>query len=161
MGKILFLLSKCWIPSFLLFAFFFAESSILLVTFLLGLGGGGDWVLPVETIVKRGSFSVEFYSTADLNLMEKCASVDQVAAHFDDQGTIVVAGRARAVVVGVGANTAMGSIRDSMMHTEDVSTVNFCFCLYFSFILHLAVYKLTILYIAWLYLFDLRKLIMF
>lgn len=36
------------------------------------------------------------------------------------QGTVVVAGRARAVVVGVGSNTAMGSIRDSMLKTEDV-----------------------------------------
>lgn len=32
----------------------------------------------------------------------------------------MVAGRARAVVVGVGSNTAMGSIRDSMLKTEDV-----------------------------------------
>lgn len=30
------------------------------------------------------------------------------------------AGRARAVVVGVGSNTAMGSIRDAMLRTEDV-----------------------------------------
>ncbi|XP_052306671.1 calcium-transporting ATPase 3, endoplasmic reticulum-type isoform X4 [Populus trichocarpa] len=37
-------------------------------------------------------------------------------------GTVVVAGRARAVVVGVGANTAMGSIRDSMLHTDDEVT---------------------------------------
>ncbi|XP_024029035.1 calcium-transporting ATPase 3, endoplasmic reticulum-type [Morus notabilis] len=37
-------------------------------------------------------------------------------------GTIVVAGRARAVVVGVGAHTAMGSIRDSMLQTEDEAT---------------------------------------
>ncbi|KAF3320457.1 calcium-transporting ATPase 3, endoplasmic reticulum-type [Carex littledalei] len=34
-------------------------------------------------------------------------------------GTVVVAGRARAVVVGVGSNTAVGSIRDAMIHTED------------------------------------------
>lgn len=33
----------------------------------------------------------------------------------------MVAGRARAVVIGVGSNTAMGSIRDSMLMTEDVS----------------------------------------
>lgn len=45
--------------------------------------------------------------------------------YFDCQGTVVVAGRARAVVVGVGANTAMGSIRDSMLQTEDVSNVGF------------------------------------
>ncbi|XP_041017387.1 calcium-transporting ATPase 3, endoplasmic reticulum-type isoform X2 [Juglans microcarpa x Juglans regia] len=37
-------------------------------------------------------------------------------------GTVVVAGRARAVVVGVGTNTAMGSIRDSMLQTEDEVT---------------------------------------
>ncbi|CAI0450476.1 unnamed protein product [Linum tenue] len=37
-------------------------------------------------------------------------------------GTVVVAGRGRAVVVGVGANTAMGSIRDSMLHTDDEAT---------------------------------------
>lgn len=45
--------------------------------------------------------------------------------YFDCQGTVVVAGRARAIVVGVGANTAMGSIRDSMLQTEDVSNVGF------------------------------------
>ncbi|KAI3758567.1 hypothetical protein L6452_06134 [Arctium lappa] len=37
-------------------------------------------------------------------------------------GTVVVAGRARAVVVEVGSNTAMGSIRDSMLRTEDEAT---------------------------------------
>ncbi|XP_020256295.1 calcium-transporting ATPase 3, endoplasmic reticulum-type isoform X2 [Asparagus officinalis] len=37
-------------------------------------------------------------------------------------GTVVVAGRARAVVVGVGSNTAMGSIRDAMLRTEDEVT---------------------------------------
>lgn len=37
-------------------------------------------------------------------------------------GTVVVAGRAKAVVVGVGANTAMGNIRDSMLRTEDEVT---------------------------------------
>ncbi|KAJ1430380.1 P-type ATPase [Sesbania bispinosa] len=35
----------------------------------------------------------------------------------------MVAGRARAVVVGVGPNTAMGSIRDSMLRTEDIISV--------------------------------------
>lgn len=39
---------------------------------------------------------------------------------FDVQGTVVVVGRARAVVVGVGSNTAMGSIRDAMSRTNDV-----------------------------------------
>lgn len=37
-------------------------------------------------------------------------------------GTVVVAGRARAIVVGVGSNTAMGSIRDSMLRTDDEAT---------------------------------------
>ncbi|KAK1322635.1 Calcium-transporting ATPase 3, endoplasmic reticulum-type [Acorus calamus] len=37
-------------------------------------------------------------------------------------GTVVVAGRARAVVVGVGSNTAMGSIREAMLRTEDEAT---------------------------------------
>ncbi|KAJ4842744.1 Calcium-transporting ATPase 3, endoplasmic reticulum-type [Turnera subulata] len=37
-------------------------------------------------------------------------------------GTVVVAGKARAVVVGIGTNTAMGSIRDSMLHTDDEAT---------------------------------------
>ncbi|KAJ0025104.1 hypothetical protein Pint_08630 [Pistacia integerrima] len=37
-------------------------------------------------------------------------------------GTVVVVGRARAIVVGVGANTAMGSIRDSMLQAEDEAT---------------------------------------
>lgn len=37
-------------------------------------------------------------------------------------GTVMVAGRARAVVVGIGPNTAMGNIRDSMLRTEDEVT---------------------------------------
>uniref|UniRef100_A0A2P2M3K3 Calcium-transporting ATPase n=1 Tax=Rhizophora mucronata TaxID=61149 RepID=A0A2P2M3K3_RHIMU len=37
-------------------------------------------------------------------------------------GTVVVAGRARAIVVGVGTNTAMGSIRDFMLRTDDEAT---------------------------------------
>lgn len=37
-------------------------------------------------------------------------------------GTIVATGRAKAIVVGVGSNTAMGSIRDAMLRTEDEST---------------------------------------
>lgn len=51
-------------------------------------------------------------------------SNDQRPAHLDPQGTVVVAGRARAVVVGVGTHTAMGGIHDSMLQTEDVRTVN-------------------------------------
>ena len=44
-----------------------------------------------------------------------------VCAVVVSQGTVVVAGRARAIVIGVGFNTAMGSIRDAMLRTEDVS----------------------------------------
>lgn len=45
---------------------------------------------------------------------------------------MVVAGRARAVVVGVGSNTAVGSIRDAMIHTEDVCILLLS-CVLFSF----------------------------
>lgn len=41
----------------------------------------------------------------------------------------MVAGRGRAVVIGVGSNTAMGSIHDSMLHTDDVSYQYFFFFL--------------------------------
>lgn len=41
--------------------------------------------------------------------------------HLIFQGIIVK--MAGAVVVGVGSNTAMGSIRDSMLKTEDVSVI--------------------------------------
>lgn len=51
-------------------------------------------------------------------------SNDYLPAYLDRQGTVVVAGRARAVVVGVGTHTAMGGIHDSMLRTEDVSTLN-------------------------------------
>ncbi|GKV12326.1 hypothetical protein SLEP1_g23485 [Rubroshorea leprosula] len=37
-------------------------------------------------------------------------------------GTVVVAGRVRAIVAGVGSKTAMGSIRDSMLRTDDEAT---------------------------------------
>ncbi|CAO2817705.1 unnamed protein product [Amaranthus hypochondriacus] len=37
-------------------------------------------------------------------------------------GTVVVAGRGRAIVIGVGSNTAMGSIHDSMLKTDDEAT---------------------------------------
>jgi magnesium-transporting ATPase (P-type) len=45
---------------------------------------------------------------------------------------VVVAGRARAVVIGVGSNTAMGSIRDAMLHTDDVC-IFLLFCSMFFF----------------------------
>lgn len=49
-------------------------------------------------------------------------SVYQDKTNILFSGTVVVGGRARAVVVGVGSNTAMGSIRDSMLKTEDEAT---------------------------------------
>lgn len=48
---------------------------------------------------------------------------------------MVVAGRARAIVVGVGSNTAMGSIRDAMLHTDDVCVLLLCFVLFSLFVL--------------------------
>jgi magnesium-transporting ATPase (P-type) len=48
-----------------------------------------------------------------------------LSAVFASQGTVVVAGRARSVVIGVGSSTAMGSIRDAMLRTEDVSNWRF------------------------------------
>jgi magnesium-transporting ATPase (P-type) len=48
-----------------------------------------------------------------------------LSAVFASQGTVVVAGRARSVVIGVGSSTAMGSIRDAMLRTEDVSSQRF------------------------------------
>lgn len=39
----------------------------------------------------------------------------------DVQGTVVTVGRARAVVIGVGSNTAMGKIRDAMSESVAVS----------------------------------------
>lgn len=51
-------------------------------------------------------------------------NTEHVSSIFDCQGTVVVAGRARAVVIGVGSNTAMGSIRDSMLRADDVSAVD-------------------------------------
>lgn len=61
---------------------------------------------------------------------------------------MVVAGRARAIVVGVGANTAMGNIRDSILQTDDVISIKFCVFLFFlSF--HLNFF--------WYFAFQLRK----
>lgn len=56
----------------------------------------------------------------DSTLMAKAVYQDKTNILFS--GTVVVSGRARAVVVGVGSNTAMGSIRDSMLRTEDEVT---------------------------------------
>ncbi|KAJ9166350.1 hypothetical protein P3X46_021121 [Hevea brasiliensis] len=71
-----------------------------------------------QAILTGESFSVEkeLKSTTAIN------AVYQDKTNILFSGTVVVAGRARAVVVGVGANTAMGSIRDSMLQTDDEAT---------------------------------------
>ncbi|XP_031484336.1 calcium-transporting ATPase 3, endoplasmic reticulum-type [Nymphaea colorata] len=56
----------------------------------------------------------------DCTKMSKAVYQDKTNILFS--GTVVVSGRARAVVVGVGSSTAMGSIRDAMLRTEDEMT---------------------------------------
>ncbi|KAK4277395.1 hypothetical protein QN277_015400 [Acacia crassicarpa] len=58
----------------------------------------------------------------ELEITTATKAVYQDKTNILFSGTVVVAGRARAIVVGVGHNTAMGSIRDSMMQTEDEVT---------------------------------------
>lgn len=65
---------------------------------------------------------------------------------------MVVAGRARAVVIGVGSNTAVGSIRDAMIHTEDVCILLLCF-VHFS-LLFCVLYNTAILFFKFYYLFK-------
>ncbi|KAL6843610.1 hypothetical protein ACP4OV_026672 [Aristida adscensionis] len=62
------------------------------------------------------SVAKELESTSTMN------AVYQDKTNILFSGTVVVAGRARAVVIGVGSNTAMGSIRDAMLKTEDEAT---------------------------------------
>ncbi|KZV54526.1 calcium-transporting ATPase 3, endoplasmic reticulum-type-like [Dorcoceras hygrometricum] len=64
------------------------------------------------------SFSVE----KELDATNVTNAVYQDKTNILFSGTVVVAGRARAIVVGVGSNTAMGSIRDSMLIAEDDAT---------------------------------------
>lgn len=65
---------------------------------------------------ESGSVAKDLESTLAIN------AVYQDKTNILFSGTVVVAGRARAVVVGVGSNTAMGSIRDAMLRTEDEVT---------------------------------------
>ncbi|KAF6136882.1 hypothetical protein GIB67_018921 [Kingdonia uniflora] len=62
------------------------------------------------------SVAKELDSTSATNAVYQ----DKISILFS--GTVVVVGRARAVVVGVGSNTAMGGIRDAMLSTEDEVT---------------------------------------
>ncbi|PIN03225.1 Ca2+ transporting ATPase [Handroanthus impetiginosus] len=71
-----------------------------------------------QAILTGESCSVE----KELDTTSVTNAVYQDKTNILFSGTVVVAGRARAVVVGVGSNTAMGSIRDSMLKTEDEVT---------------------------------------
>ncbi|KAG1341808.1 Calcium-transporting ATPase [Cocos nucifera] len=93
----------------------------------------------VATVLRNGCFSIipaselvpgdivevggESCSVAkDLESTLATNAVYQDKTNILFSGTVVVVGRARAVVVGVGSNTAMGSIRDAMLRTEDEMT---------------------------------------
>ncbi|XP_010273141.1 PREDICTED: calcium-transporting ATPase 3, endoplasmic reticulum-type isoform X1 [Nelumbo nucifera] len=71
-----------------------------------------------QAILTGESCSVE----KDLESTLRTNAVYQDKTNILFSGTVVVAGRARAVVVGVGSNTAMGGIRDAMLRTEDEVT---------------------------------------
>ncbi|KAJ8773265.1 hypothetical protein K2173_028442 [Erythroxylum novogranatense] len=71
-----------------------------------------------QAILTGESYSVD--KVLDSTVASNAVYQDKTNILFS--GTVVVAGRARAVVVGVGANTAMGSIHDSMLRTEDEAT---------------------------------------
>ncbi|KAL8487705.1 hypothetical protein ACS0TY_023694 [Phlomoides rotata] len=71
-----------------------------------------------QAILTGESCSVE----KELDTTSVTNAVYQDKTNILFSGTVVVAGRARAVVVGVGPNTAMGNIRDSMLKTEDEAT---------------------------------------
>lgn len=71
-----------------------------------------------QAILTGESFSVE----KELDATNVTNAVYQDKTNILFSGTVVVSGRARAVVIGVGSNTAMGSIRDSMLITEDDAT---------------------------------------
>ncbi|CAA0809061.1 Calcium-transporting ATPase 3- endoplasmic reticulum-type [Striga hermonthica] len=71
-----------------------------------------------QAILTGESCSVE----KELDATNVTNAVYQDKTNILFSGTVVVSGRARAVVVGVGSNTAMGSIRDSMLNTEDEVT---------------------------------------
>ncbi|CAH2038415.1 unnamed protein product, partial [Thlaspi arvense] len=71
-----------------------------------------------QAILTGESCSVE--KDVDCTLTTNAVYQDKKNVLFS--GTDVVAGRGRAVVIGVGSNTAMGSIHDSMLHTDDEAT---------------------------------------
>ncbi|KAL0884706.1 hypothetical protein Bca101_008687 [Brassica carinata] len=69
-----------------------------------------------QAILTGESCSVE----KDVECTSTTNAVYQDKKNILFSGTDVVAGRGRAVVIGVGLNTGMGSIHDSMLHTDDV-----------------------------------------
>nr|VDC64251.1 unnamed protein product [Brassica rapa] len=71
-----------------------------------------------QAILTGESCSVE----KDVECTSTTNAVYQDKKNILFSGTDVVAGRGRAVVIGVGSNTAMGSIHDSMLHTDDEAT---------------------------------------
>ncbi|XP_038886243.1 calcium-transporting ATPase 3, endoplasmic reticulum-type isoform X1 [Benincasa hispida] len=71
-----------------------------------------------QAILTGESCSVE----KELESTRAANAVYQDKTNILFSGTVVVAGRARAIVVGVGANTAMGNIRDSILQTDDEVT---------------------------------------
>ncbi|KAJ8449616.1 hypothetical protein Cgig2_005638 [Carnegiea gigantea] len=71
-----------------------------------------------QAILTGESCSVE----KDVDSTSAANAVYQDKTNTLFSGTVVVAGRGRAVVTGVGSNTAMGSIRDSMLETDDEGT---------------------------------------
>lgn len=77
-----------------------------------------DHIRVDQAILTGESSSVE--KDLDSTLATNAVYQDKTSILFS--GTVVVAGRARAVVTGVGSNTAMGSIRDAMLKTEDEVT---------------------------------------
>ncbi|WMV37957.1 hypothetical protein MTR67_031342 [Solanum verrucosum] len=89
----------------------YQDKTSILFSSLLVVGidsSGGRWLIVVVEVV------------AAIETGVVAATMDKIIRM--KEGTTVVAGRARAVVIGVGSNTAMGSIRDSMLMTEDEVT---------------------------------------
>uniref|UniRef100_A0A0D3FNM9 Calcium-transporting ATPase n=1 Tax=Oryza barthii TaxID=65489 RepID=A0A0D3FNM9_9ORYZ len=75
-----------------------------------------------SNITNRDNLHLNEYGHFLLSIRFIAVILYLLSAFFASKGTVVVAGRARAVVIGVGSNTAMGSIRDAMLRTEDEAT---------------------------------------
>ncbi|KAL0322985.1 UNVERIFIED_CONTAM: Calcium-transporting ATPase 3, endoplasmic reticulum-type, partial [Sesamum angustifolium] len=89
------------------------------------LRNGWFSILPAADLVPGDIVEVSGESCSvekELDATNVTNAVYQDKTNILFSGTVVVAGRARAVVIGVGSNTAMGSIRDAMLKTEDEVT---------------------------------------